>query len=321
MSHHGRELYQSILLLGTNLIKYSHIARLKELITLVERELSAFKSNSDTFDEFDQEYCRRLKDLRLILRDYTTPRQFGIIHLVDVTLQEYRECLDAVEKHEPFGNLPALSWNFEFYKEVISILFEAYSKAVKENGEACQMLPMGWQDILKVVDEQAWMAFTVGNKRRLFEYVKKVVDLIGDWPEQRTAPAEAFMKLAELVDWVTHRARKGSKSSRELSGVRLSEAISNLVNATRLTHNELSKEVEAGAAPDSRLANLHVQMQELDVMSLILKHQQEGGAHLGGVVRRHHLTLTQAEYVQCLTRLLRVPHIELDDQVDYYSWF
>jgi len=95
-------------------------------------------------------------------------------------------------------------------------------------------------------------------------------------------------------------------------GDALSKAISNLVNATELAHNILSKNVESAAVQGShvspnRLADLRLQLQELDVAFLILERSHEGAEHprLG---QEYRLAFTQAQCVQCLTHLLRVAY-------------
>jgi len=91
-------------------------------------------------------------------------------------------------------------------------------------------------------------------------------------------------------------------------GESLFEAISNLIDATELAHSSLSKEIKSDTAQGSevsrdRLAELHLQLQELDVTSVILKRTREEVNHRG-LAQEHHLSLTRLQYVECLVCLL-----------------
>lgn len=91
-------------------------------------------------------------------------------------------------------------------------------------------------------------------------------------------------------------------------GESLFEAISNLVDATEFAHNNLSKKIESATAQGSevsraRLAELHLQMQELNVTSVILKRTRKEVNHRG-LAQQHQLSLTKLQYVECLVCLL-----------------
>lgn len=96
----------------------------------------------------------------------------------------------------------------------------------------------------------------------------------------------------------------------------LSNAISNLVDATELAHDILSKKVESATTqgnevtPDD-LASLRLKLQELDLTSLIFKRSHEGADH-AETAHSHRLRLTKAQYAQCLTHLLRVAYESVD---------
>lgn len=91
-------------------------------------------------------------------------------------------------------------------------------------------------------------------------------------------------------------------------GEPLFKAISNLVDATELAHNNLSKKIESATAQGSevsrdKLAELRLQTQELDVTSVILKRTREEVNHRG-LAQQHHLSLTRLQFVECLVCLL-----------------
>jgi len=91
-------------------------------------------------------------------------------------------------------------------------------------------------------------------------------------------------------------------------GDALSNAISNLVDATELVHYNLSKAIKSATAQGSevsrdKLAELRLQTQELDVTSVILKRTREEVNHRG-LAQEHHLSLTRLQYVECLVCLL-----------------
>ena len=107
----------------------------------------------------------------------------------------------------PFWNPSVWSWNFDFYKEVVKILFHSYSAKVKQDETARNVLPTWWHEIPNSVNEEAWQNFAASDKHALFQYANDVVDLIEYWPARGEA-FERFATMAFTIDWVRRYTHK-----------------------------------------------------------------------------------------------------------------
>lgn len=111
-----------------------------------------------------------------------------------------------LSEQEPFWNPSVWSWNFDFYKEVVKILFHSYSAKVKQDETARDMLPIWWQDILDWIDEETWKTFTGYDKQVSLHWANEVVNLVKRWPEERGALRATFARMAFAIDYVIYEA-------------------------------------------------------------------------------------------------------------------
>lgn len=92
-----------------------------------------------------------------------------------------------------------MRWPFERYRKVIKILHDAYFAQVEQDERARKMLPSGWQDVLDIIDKDAWTNSGLYIKQGCFKLVDEVIQSIERWPKNKGAPGVAFNCLASKV--------------------------------------------------------------------------------------------------------------------------